>query len=266
MPRWKRARISSLTFSRPSRRRCRDDLPPRNQTASAASATVRISGDRHPGWRGGTHRVREAGGGPGRRSHGFHRLGGGRRRQRPASAALLQGRLRRPQPLMRTVDHVRVLAPFPRVFAAASTVARWPSILPHYRWVRVLDDGLVEMAAWRPFGGGLLKARTSAVRTLTRFDPAPFRSHMAAEIPDFRPQDHLDAKRAKRLDRFSQLAVTSAGLALADAQITPRQEDPDRVGTMMGSALGGVSFAESQVPRYLADGPRGLDPSMALAG
>ena len=110
-----------------------------------------------------------------------------------------------------------------------------------------------------------LQARTSAVRTLTRFDPAPFRSHMAAEIPDFRPQDHLDAKRAKRLDRFSQLAVTSAGLALADAQITPRQEDPDRVGTMMGSALGGVSFAESQVPRYLAEGPRGLDPSLALA-
>ncbi|OLB67383.1 MAG: beta-ketoacyl-[acyl-carrier-protein] synthase II [Gemmatimonadetes bacterium 13_2_20CM_2_66_5] len=88
---------------------------------------------------------------------------------------------------------------------------------------------------------------------------------MAAEIPDFRPQDHLDAKRAKRLDRFSQLAVTSAGLALADAQISPRQEDGDRVGTMMGSALGGVSFAESQVPRYLAEGPRGLDPSLALA-
>src|SRR2546430_16897567 len=95
-----------------------------------------------------------------------------------------------------------------------------------------------------------LQARTSAVRTLTRFDPAPFRSHMAAEIPDFPPQDHLDAKRAKRLDRFSQLAVTSARLALADAQITPGPEDPDRVGPLMGTALGGVSFAESQVPRY----------------
>jgi 3-oxoacyl-[acyl-carrier-protein] synthase II len=110
-----------------------------------------------------------------------------------------------------------------------------------------------------------LRGQNSAVRTLTRFDPTPFRSHMAAEIPDFRPQDHLDAKRAKRLDRFSQLAVTSARLALADAAIAPPTEDPDRIGTMMGSALGGVSFAESQVPRYLADGPRGLDPSLALA-
>ncbi|MFN2571555.1 MAG: beta-ketoacyl-ACP synthase II [Gemmatimonadales bacterium] len=110
-----------------------------------------------------------------------------------------------------------------------------------------------------------LEARSSAVRTITRFDPTPFRSRMAAEIPDFRPQDHLDAKRARRLDRFSQLAVTSAGLALADAEIAARQEDPDRVGTMMGSALGGVAFGESQIPGYLADGPRGLDPSLALA-
>src|SRR5436190_5751531 len=110
-----------------------------------------------------------------------------------------------------------------------------------------------------------LTARRSAVREITRFDPTPFRSRIAAEIPDFRPQDHLAAKRAKRLDRFSQLAVTSAGLALADAQITPTTEDPDRVGAMMGSALGGVSFAESQVPRFLAEGPRGLDPSLALA-
>ena len=64
-----------------------------------------------------------------------------------------------------------------------------------------------------------LEARVSAVRTVTRFDPTPFRSRMAAEIPDFRPQDHLDAKRARRLDRFSQLAVTSARLALADSEL-----------------------------------------------
>lgn len=56
---------------------------------------------------------------------------------------------------MRTVDRIRVHAPFAEVFAAASTVVRWPTLLPHYRWVRVLDGGLVEMAAWRPFGGFL---------------------------------------------------------------------------------------------------------------
>ncbi|HTI04140.1 MAG TPA: beta-ketoacyl-ACP synthase II [Gemmatimonadales bacterium] len=110
-----------------------------------------------------------------------------------------------------------------------------------------------------------LEARASAVRTITRFDPAPFRSRIAAEIPDFRPHDHLDAKRAKRLDRFSQLAVTSARFALADAEIAPTKEDPDRVGAMMGSALGGVAYGESQIPSFLAEGPRGLDPALALA-
>jgi len=110
-----------------------------------------------------------------------------------------------------------------------------------------------------------LVARRSAVRAVTRFDPTPFRSRIAAEIPDFRPQDHLDAKRAKRLDRFSQLAVTSARFALADAELAPAREDCDRVGAMMGSALGGVAFAEAQVGGFLKNGPRGLDPALALA-
>ncbi|HEY6209617.1 MAG TPA: beta-ketoacyl-ACP synthase II [Gemmatimonadales bacterium] len=110
-----------------------------------------------------------------------------------------------------------------------------------------------------------LAARRSAVRELTRFDPTPFRSRIAAEIPDFRPQDHLEAKRARRLDRFSQLAVTSGRLALADAELNPAREDPDRVGAMMGSALGGVAFAEAQVDSFRTDGPRGLDPALALA-
>jgi ribosome-associated toxin RatA of RatAB toxin-antitoxin module len=59
---------------------------------------------------------------------------------------------------MRTVDRIRMRAPLARVFHAAEAVERWPDILPHYRWVRMLErrpggGGLVEMAAWRPFGG-----------------------------------------------------------------------------------------------------------------
>jgi len=71
---------------------------------------------------------------------------------------------------MRTVDRIRVHAPLARVFAAASTVARWPAILPHYRWVRILDGGLVEMAAWRPFG--FLKYPTWWVSEMTVDEPA----------------------------------------------------------------------------------------------
>jgi len=57
---------------------------------------------------------------------------------------------------MRTVDRSRMRAPVARVLDAAVDVERWPALLPHYRWVRRLerrgDGGLVEMAAWRPFG------------------------------------------------------------------------------------------------------------------
>ncbi len=73
---------------------------------------------------------------------------------------------------MRTVDRVRIHAPFARVFAAASSVTRWPAILPHYRWVRILNDGLVEMAAWRPFARGLFKYPAWWVSEMTIDRPA----------------------------------------------------------------------------------------------
>lgn len=57
---------------------------------------------------------------------------------------------------MRTVDSLRMRASADRVFRAAMNVEEWPALLSHYRWVRMLerrsDGGLVEMAAWRPFG------------------------------------------------------------------------------------------------------------------
>jgi uncharacterized membrane protein len=57
---------------------------------------------------------------------------------------------------MKIVDRTHMRAPMERVFGAATEVERWPELLSHYRWVRMLerrlDGGLVEMAAWRPFG------------------------------------------------------------------------------------------------------------------
>ena len=61
-----------------------------------------------------------------------------------------------------------------------------------------------------------IRAERSAVRELTRFDPSIFRSHIAAEVNDFVPTDHLEQKRAKRLDRFGQFSVATARLAIED--------------------------------------------------
>lgn len=70
---------------------------------------------------------------------------------------------------MKTVDRTSVRGSITRAFDVARDVERWPEFLPHYRWVRMLskngDGGLVEMAAWRPFG--VLKYPTWWVSEMT---------------------------------------------------------------------------------------------------
>ncbi len=109
-----------------------------------------------------------------------------------------------------------------------------------------------------------LKARRSVVGPVTRFDPTPFRSRIAAEIPDFRPSDFMDDRRLRRLDRFGQLSIAAARMAIQDAGLDFAREDRDQVGAMMGTALGGVAYAEEQYPRYMKGGPREVDPTLAL--
>jgi len=109
-----------------------------------------------------------------------------------------------------------------------------------------------------------IRRQRSAVSSLTRFDPSPFRSHNAAEVNDFIPTDHLDQKKAKRLDRFGHFSVVSAAMALDDSGIDLSKENRDRIGTMMGSALGGVAYGESQLGSFYQHGVRGVDPLLAL--
>lgn len=111
---------------------------------------------------------------------------------------------------------------------------------------------------------GVLRER-SAVRSLTRFDPSIFRSHNAAEVPDFDPNDFIESKRARRLDRFGQFSVAAAKQALADSEIDLAIEDRERIGAMMGTALGGVGYAEEQLSVFLREGLRAVDATLALA-
>jgi 3-oxoacyl-[acyl-carrier-protein] synthase II len=109
-----------------------------------------------------------------------------------------------------------------------------------------------------------LQRQRSAVRRLDRFDPAPFRSHIAAQVDEFEPSDHIDSARLRRMDRFAQFAVASTRMALDDAGLDTSGLNPERVAVQIGSALGGVGYAEGQLGRFLGGGVRAVDPLLAL--
>ena len=137
--------------------------------------------------------------------------------------------------------------------------------MPESRRVVITGLGVVT-----PIGIGVdalwagLRRRQSAVRTITRFDPSPFRSRIAAEVDGFHPADHVEERKVRRLDRFSQFSIAATRLGLADAELTLEREDRDRIGVMMGTALGGVAQAEGQHARYVEGGIRAVDPTLAL--
>ncbi len=117
--------------------------------------------------------------------------------------------------------------------------------------------GITRDALWQ----GLL-ARRSAVRPVTRFDASIYRSQIAAEI-DFHPSDFIEERKVKRLDRFGQFTVACSRLAVEDAHLDMAVEDRERVGSMMGSALGGVGFAEEQFGVFLTQGIKNVAVSLA---
>lgn len=109
-----------------------------------------------------------------------------------------------------------------------------------------------------------LRSERSAIRRITRFDPSEFRSHNAAEVRDFDAGDFLERKRAKRLDRFGHFSVACAKLAIEDAGLDLAREDRERIGATMGSALGGVGYAEEQFGIFLKEGITRVEPTLAL--
>ncbi len=113
-----------------------------------------------------------------------------------------------------------------------------------------------------------LRAGKSPVKRIDRFDPSPFRSQVAAQIDDFDPLAWMPPKTSRQLDRFSQFGLVAGQLALADGGLRPGEggaASPERIGIYLGSALGGIAYAEEQHERYMAKGIRQVAPNLALA-
>jgi 3-oxoacyl-[acyl-carrier-protein] synthase II len=99
-----------------------------------------------------------------------------------------------------------------------------------------------------------LLACQSGVSTVTLFDTSPFEVHFGGEVSDFEPTA-IDRKQVKRLDRFAQFALAAADQAVRQSGLNLPGENPDRVGVIIGSGIGGLSELEDQHVRLLEKGP-----------
>jgi len=100
----------------------------------------------------------------------------------------------------------------------------------------------------------------SGIKRITRFDPSPFGTQIAGEVKGFDPQEHFDRKEARRLDRFVQFAVVATRQALEDARLTINADNAERVGVVIGTAVGGIETLLTEFEKFQARGPRRLSP------
>ncbi len=96
---------------------------------------------------------------------------------------------------------------------------------------------------------------------ITQFDATKFKTRFACEVKDFDPTVYLDRKEARKMDRFTQFAMIAADEAVKDAGITPENANPDRVGVIFASGIGGlISFQDEVITFAKGDGTPRFNP------
>lgn len=128
---------------------------------------------------------------------------------------------------------------------------------------RVVITGL---GAVTPIGIGVdeffegLKAGKNGIARVTHFDVKDFRSKLAGEVKGFQPENWIDRKSAKRMDRFTQFAMVASTMAIEDAGLDSFSFDNYRAGVIIGSGIGGSKTIEDGYAILKEKGPNSLNP------
>jgi 3-oxoacyl-[acyl-carrier-protein] synthase II len=129
---------------------------------------------------------------------------------------------------------------------------------------RVVVTGL---GALTPIGNTLpaywegLKSGKSGAAPITRFDASLYKTKFACEVKDFDIGNHMDRKEARKMDPFAQFAMVAVDEAIKDSNVTLDQLDPDRVGVIWGSGIGGLLTFQEEVKAYAkGDGTPRFNP------
>lgn len=128
---------------------------------------------------------------------------------------------------------------------------------------RVVVTGL---GAITPIGNSVesfwnsVKEGKNGIDNISLFDTTDFKVKLAAEVKDFKPEDYLNKKECKRMDRYTQLAMVAANEGIKDSGLNMEELDKDRVSVIFGSGIGGLSTIEKQIKTLSDRGPSRVSP------
>ncbi len=101
-----------------------------------------------------------------------------------------------------------------------------------------------------------MKKGVSGCGPITQFDASQFKTHFACEVKGFDPAKYgIDRKEARKMDRYSMLALAASKEAIEDAGLDLENEDKDNIGVILGVGIGGIHSFEEEVANYAINGP-----------